>query len=150
MNHSAEVATRIEATVPSLIGRIEGATALARLTDAGKAPERTPAGFVLFGEVVGGAVDFGTGWFTQHYAEAVTVVLFERAGDDRRGEKAGEKLTPLVTEVLEAVLGWSPSGPDRGEIGNVFTLGRAGFVGFVGHASVYEITFQLNERLRIN
>jgi hypothetical protein len=146
MNHAAEVSARIEGTVPALTGRMESATALARLTDAGKAPERTPAGFVLFGEVVGGAADYGTGFFTQHYSETVSVVLFERAGDDRRGDKAGEKLTPLVTDVLEAVLGWSPGG----EIGGVFTLGRAGFVGFVGHASVYEINFQLNERLRIN
>lgn len=144
MNYAGDVATRIESEVPALAGRFDTATALARLTDAGKAPDRTPAAFALFGEVVGGAADYGTGFFSQHYRETVSVVLFERAGDDRHGDKAAGKLTPLINDVLGAVLGWSPGG----EIGGVFTLGRAGFVGFVGHTTVYQIDFQLDERLR--
>ncbi len=144
MNHAGDVAARIEKEVPELAGRFDTATALARLTEAGKAPDRTPAAFALFGEVVGGAVEYGTGWFTQRYRETVSVVLFERAGDDHRGDKAAGKLSPLINDVLEAVLGWGPGGG----IGGVFTLGRAGFVGFVGHATVYQIDFQLDERLR--
>jgi len=144
MDHAADVAERIEAQVPALTGRFGSATQFAQLTEDGKAPERTPYAFALFGELAGGAADYGTGWFTQHYSETVSIVLFERAGDDWRGGKAGEKIKTLVTAVLEAVLGWSPGG----EIGGVFRLARAGFVGFVSSAAVYQIDFQLDERLR--
>lgn len=145
MDHAADVSARIEDQVPALAGRFEAAARLAQLVERGQAPERTPAAYALFGELQGGQAAAGPGLYRQDYREVVAVVLFERAADDRRGGKAGDKLTPLVTDVIEAVCGWGPGGG----IGGVFTLAQAGFVGFVGSALVYQIEFALNDQLRI-
>ncbi len=140
----SEVHARIEALVGELAGRIGDAARFDQLVEAGQAPQNTPAAFVLPGPIAGGRAQAMSGMFVQDFRETAIVVLFVRATDNPRGDKAIAGLTPLARAVVQAVAGWAP----EGAVG-VFALDHGEFVGSSRGALVYELRFAIDDQLRI-
>ena len=81
-----EVLGRVQAHVPELAGRIEGAGKFAELIEQDRLPQQTPAGFVLPGGMTGGPATAAAGMFLQNFRESVIVVVVVRVvgGGHRR------------------------------------------------------------------
>lgn len=144
MIYLADVQARLEAEVELLAGRIDGAARFGQLMETGQAPQNTPAAFVLPGPITGGKAEAMTGLTVQEIREGVSVVLFVRTTDDVRGERGVAGLTPIARAVAEAIVGWAPE-----DATGVFTLDRAELVGSSAGTLVYELTFAIDDQLRI-
>lgn len=138
-----EVIARLEASVPALVGRTEGAMQFADLMKRNALPQATPAAFVLPLGLIGGAADAATGAFTQMVDQAVGVVLVIRSFD-RTGARAADPLEALIADVLAALLGW---GPDTAV--GVLRLARGGIISMASGAVVYQLDFALADQLRV-
>lgn len=139
----ADVITRLEAKVPTLVNRIDGAAQLADLMRRNALPQQTPAAHVLPGGLLGGQAEASTGVFSQMYKQSVGVLLTVRS-NDRTGEKALAGIDTLIFEVIDAIAGWAPAD----EIG-VFELTRGQLVNMSAGTLVYQIDFTINDQLRI-
>lgn len=140
----AEVLTRLEQLVPDLAGRLEGAAKFGELVEHKRLPQVTPAGFVLPGGMTGGRAQLSTGKFIQDFRESVTVVLVLRTAGDPLAFREIDEAKPIVRQVVEAVCGW---GPD--DAPGVFVLERAELVGASQGTLVFEMSFALDDQLRI-
>jgi len=138
-----DVRGQIEVSVPALAGRIEGVGAFTPMIERGQVPQVTPAAFVLLGGLAGGAADAGAGIFRQAFAETVTVVIADRVAADRQGAAGFDEITPIVRDVIMAVVGWAPD-----DAVGVFTLGQAELVGSLNGTVIFEIRFNLDDQLR--
>lgn len=139
------VIQRIEAQVPRLAGRLQGAAELQALMAQNALPQSREAGFVLpLGLVPSGRPDSGAGAFTQMVDEIVGVLLtFRHAG--KTGDRILEDVRALIMEVIGAVAGWAPGAT----IAGVFRLQRAGVVRMSAGTLVYQIDFAISDQLRI-
>ncbi|KQZ14304.1 hypothetical protein ASD44_09635 [Mesorhizobium sp. Root554] len=141
----AELVERLDATVPSLARRVEGAAELAELVRRKALPQASPFAFVLpTGLVARAEGDSGTGVFTQMVDEVFAVVLFVRASGDITGGKALPAIDALVWAVIGAVCGW---GPD--EAIGVFQLRRGQLLSAEAGAVIYQLDFALQQQVRI-
>ncbi|MFD1342883.1 phage tail terminator protein [Litorisediminicola beolgyonensis] len=138
-----DVKARLEASVPDLAGRIEGAAEFSALQRDNRLPQSTVAAFVLPLGLTGGQATYATGLFAQALTRSVGVLLFF-SSTDRTGERALERLEPFVDEVIAAIAGWAPAD----EVG-VFELARAGLVSVGKGRMAYQIDFRINDQLRI-
>lgn len=139
-----EARVRIEERVPALAGRLAGAGPFANLVERDQAPTQTPAGFVLLGNIQGGSADVAAGLFRQNFRETLLVVLFDRHAGDPTGARVMDQMTPLVRDVIAAIVGWGPA-----DAPGVFVLGQAETVGVKQGAMVFQIDFSLEDQLRI-
>lgn len=139
-----DVTARLEATVPDLAGRIEGAVSLAQLIKSGALPPVTPAAHVLLMGSRGGAPSACTGLFVQPVECLVGVVLTVRSYD-RTGQGAVDPVEALAADVIDALAGWSPDE----HAASPFRLVRSGVVSMEGGAVVFQIEFALSTHLRI-
>lgn len=79
------IITRLEAQVPDLAHRVEGAAQFLALKQSGILPQSTPAAYVLPMGLRGGRASAAAGAFLQDYAEQISVIMFVR-NNDRTGE----------------------------------------------------------------
>lgn len=139
----AEVIARLQAQVPDLAGRVEGAASFADLMRRNALPQHTPAAHVLPLGLRGGKADAASGAFTQAFDETVAVLLTVRSYD-RTGAPALEDVDTLIRVIVEAVAGWAPGD----EVG-VFALGRGQLVNMSAGTIVYQLDFTISDQLRI-
>lgn len=139
----AAVIQRLEAMVPSLAGRIEGAMQFAELMRSGNLPQVTPAAHVLPLGLQGGQPDVMTGAFRQPIARSIAVVLTIRTYDVTAGREV-DPLNSLIDEILAAIAGWTPDST----VG-VYRLSRAGLVSMAAGTVIYQIDFSIDDQLRI-
>lgn len=139
-----EVRTRIEAKVPDFAGTFGNAAQFAAMVERNELPQGDLAGFVLPGPLSGGAVTAATGLFIQHFTETVMVVLVIRHAGSVLAQGALDELPPLVRDVIEGVVGFSPD-----DAPGVWSLGQAELVGSKDGALVYEIHFTLHDQMRV-
>lgn len=139
-----EVRERIAARVPALEGKLGNAGEFAQLVERNQMPQHHTAGFVLPGNLQGGAASAMTGAFLQHFSETVIVVLAARVANDPTGARATDEISPLVRDVIDAVCGW---GPD--DAPGIFALVSGELVGTQAGTLIYQIDFALDDQLRI-
>jgi hypothetical protein len=135
--------TRLEAQVPTLAGRVNGAADFADLMKRNALPKATPAAHVIPLGLAGGAADASTGAFTQMFTETIGVMLTVRSYD-RTGEKALGTIDTLIRSIVDAVAGWGPND----EIG-VFQLSCGNLVNMSAGTIVYQLDFSITDQLRI-
>ena len=105
----ALVIARLDAEVPALRS-VAGAVDFAELVERGQRPQRLPAAFVMWlGDDAERNELLGTGDRVQALTETIGVVLVHQDRGDATGDKAREKLVPLVDAVRGALAGWAPS-----------------------------------------
>lgn len=139
-----DVRARVEAQVPSLVGRLGNAAGFADLVERNQLPQVTPAGYVMPGGLRGGAPDAAAGLFRQNFDLIVIVVLVVRVAGEALGARAIDEITPLAEDTIRAVAGWAPA-----DAMGVFQLAQAELVGAKDNALVFQIDFALNDQLRI-
>lgn len=136
------VIDRLNANVPDLGGRAEGAADMAEMMRSNRLPENATAIVLPLG-MLGRSADTGTGAFTQEFSETVGVLLIARV-HDRLGKKALKRIRPLIGEVIAALAGWAPGD----ELG-VFQLSRGALASMSKGTFVYQLDFSINDQLRI-
>lgn len=139
------VIDRLDAQVPNLSRRVQGAAELAALIRDGKLPAQTPASYVLPLGFRAREADAAAGLFTQILADQVAVVLVVRVASDATGEKAFGKIDALVEQVLAALAGWEPEDNSFG----VLTPTAGDLISLVAGAVMFQVTFSLQRQLRI-
>lgn len=143
MSVVAAVITRLKAIVPDLGQRVYGAADLARLVAQKVPPQATPAAHVYPAGLLGGRAEPMLGMFHQDIARLVTVLVTVRS-HDQAGAGAVDDIEALLNAIVEAVAGWAPH-----EARGLFVLGRAQLVSAQGGAFSFELTFSLDDQLRI-
>ena len=138
-----QVITRIEAQVPDLAKRVEGAAKWGELLQNNRLPQHDPAVYVLSLGLLGGQVQSTTGAFIQDFAQSIGVVLIFQ-GRDRTGKRALDRLNPFIIEVIQAIAGGQPSD----EVG-VFKLTRGGLINTAHGRLAYQLDFAITDQLRI-
>jgi hypothetical protein len=138
-----EIIERLQAGVPEL-GKVEGAIELAALMASKPQAHAKPRAHVVPMGLKGGALENGTGDFTQDIDVAFTVFLTFSAVADPRGQKAAVDVHALQTSVLEALCGWGPE-----DAVGVVRLVRAAPIDLRPGALVYAIEFAIQDQLRI-
>ena len=139
-----DIIERLKAEVPAL-GAIEGAIELAALLDSKPQPHAKPRAHVVPMGLKGGALQNGTGDFTQDIDVAFTVFLTFSAVADRRGQKAAVDVHALQILVLAALCGWAPE-----DAVGVVRLLRAAPIDLRPGVLVYAIEFAVQDQLRIS
>lgn len=139
------VKDRIDANVPALAGRVEGAAELSALVKSGNLPQQMPAAYVLPLGLRGGAADAATGIFAQIYDDTTSVVIVEEAAGDATGAIALPTIDALVWSIIETICGWAPGD----EVG-VFRLVRGQLVSLSAGAVIYQLDFAIQDQLRIS
>jgi hypothetical protein len=141
----ADLVTRLDAAVPQLTRRVEGAAELSELVKRKALPQASPFAFVLpLGLHAASHGDAAAGAFTQMVDEVFGVVLFVRASGDITGGRALPSIDTLVWAVIEAVCGWGP----EDAIG-VFHLRRGQLLSAEAGAVIYQLDFGLQSQVRI-
>ncbi len=109
---TALVEARVRAEVTALRGRVQGAADLAALIERDVLPQRRPYAFVVDLGEDATPPGPGTMIFRQRVTSLVGVVLIEDKAGDVKGAAARAALTPLVTAVRDALVGWTAPGVD--------------------------------------
>lgn len=138
-----EVIARIEARVPALTGRVQGAAELAALLRSNTLRDARGGAYVVPLSLRGGAARAATAAFVQDFDEVVAVVLVVPSGAPT-GTRALGSVDVLSEAVLEALAGWKPDGA----IGPL-RLARAGMLNVGAGVLVYQIDFNVARQLRI-
>lgn len=138
------VEDRLEAMVPELVGRIQGAAEFSAALRDGAFPRGGASAFLIPMGLQGGAADAVTGQFSQEYNEVLGVLLTFTSAD-RTGEKALKQMRPIIFAVIEALAGWS-SGEELG----VFRLLRGGLTPGPRGQMTYQLDFSIQDQLRIS
>ena len=139
----ADVIARLKAKVPDLGGRVEGAAALAALMKSGGVPQQALVAHVLTTGIQGGEAIPLTGIYRQATSRLISVVLTINTGH-AQGGRAAEAMEPLIDAVIAGLVGWQP--PDN--FGQ-FVLRRAQLLSAAGGVFSYEITFAVEQEVRI-
>lgn len=137
-----EVITRLKSEVPDLRS-VEGAAEFQQLVDGRVQPQHGLAAYVMPMGMRGETPLDASGEFMQPVSEVVGVVLM-MSSTDALGQRATQRLSLFLSEVIEAVAGWGPSGA----LG-VFQLLRAQMVSVQGGFLTYQIDFSIPTQLRI-
>lgn len=137
------VMTRLEARVPQLARRINGAADFADLMRRNTLPQHTPAAHVLGLGMTGGRGEASAGFYTQLFDQVIAVLLTIRS-HSASGERVLDDVETLIRAVIEAIVGWGPND----EIG-VFRLARGNLVSMQAGTLVYQLDFSITDQLRI-
>jgi hypothetical protein len=139
-----DVITRLDATVPTLTGRIQSAADLSKLIAEDALPQVTPAAFVLPLGFDAGPNARMTGLHSQTVTERIGVVLLVGNAADATGAQSLQAVDDLVEQVKLALVGWAPvAGLDTFDVtrGRLTDL-RAGLV-------FYQLDFSTTRLLRV-
>ncbi len=140
-----EVISRLKTEAPSLKERVYGAAALAALMKADAVPTVTPCAHVLPTGLTGRSDgEAMTGAYVQSFDFGFAVVLSLRAHDPLGERAALDEVLPLITEIANALAGWTP---DDDTVG-VFVFRRAALASFARGVAIYELNFTLQDQLR--
>lgn len=139
----AAVISRLEAEIPELDGRVEGAFEFAELLRNGQMPNSGVAAHVLPLGLQPRPADSAAGTYTQEFDESIGVILTLRNAS-RDAERILGDLRGFVMQIIEAVAGWVPDGAS-----GVFRLLRASLVSSSKGTFVYQIDFSIADQLRI-
>lgn len=140
----ADIATRLNAQVPALAGRVEYIADLAALVSEGALPQREVSAFVVplgFDDRGG---DSATGLHTQIVAEAVGVIVTVKALGDAKARKAIPTIDTLKDAVIAAIAGWAPD-----NVAGAFRVTRGRLVSVTKGLVIYQLDFALLDQLRI-
>jgi hypothetical protein len=137
------IKSRLEAEIPTLANRIQGAVAFAELMQTKNLPQQTPAAYVVPLGLQGGAVAASSGAFTQMLAETIGVILIVRT-HDLTGDKELTSIEGLIKQAINAIAGWSTND----EVG-VFQVSRGQLVNMSAGTIVYQLDFSISDQLRI-
>lgn len=137
---------RLKSRAPLLSGRVYGAAALAALMQADQVPSVTPCAHVLPTGLIGRKpVDAATGAFIQSYDYGFAVVLALRAHDALGTRLALDEVLPQIVAIAKALVGWTPDSATAG----VIEFRQARLASFARGVAIYELTFALQDQLRI-
>lgn len=138
------IIARLNAQVPALGQRVQGAADLAVLMQSGGLPSITPAAYVLPLGLMGGAEAAMSGVYRQEIERQISVALCITSRD-RSGAQALPETADVIDAIVGAIAGWTP---DDDTIG-LFRLLRAMIVRFQDGLAIYEIQFSIQDQLRI-
>lgn len=144
---SRDIITRLQATVPALDRRLDGAAALATLMRANAWPQASPYAFVLpLGLLARNGGDASANAFLQEVDETFGVLLFLRAAGDARGGKTIDPMDELAWKVIEALSGWATD-DDLG----VMALRRGALIPTAPDSGVllYQLDFSIPQQVRL-
>lgn len=144
MSLTAQVKARLEAVVPALVGRVQGAADMARQLEEGKTPAAPVSAFVVPMGLQPEQADSSAGAYTQVVAENIGILLIMRTWG-APSDRAEIAIEDLINDVINGVVGW---GPD--DVVDVATLvaGEMQPVQPNGLLS-YLLTIQIKDQLRI-
>ena len=140
---TADVIARLKAQVPDLGGRVEGAGSLAALAKAGGVPHAALVAHVVMAGLQGGAAIPMTGLYRQVINRLVTVLLTVNTGH-AQGGRFIDAVEALIDEIIAAIVGWQPPATQ-----SVFTCRQAQLLSAAGGVFSYEITFAVEQEVRI-
>ncbi|MGD9767968.1 MAG: hypothetical protein AB7U62_10005 [Pseudolabrys sp.] len=143
MTFVAEIATRTKAQVPALVS-VDQVAELAALVQSGALPQQFPASYVIPLGFDARAGEVASGMFTQMLEEVVGVVLIAQAIGDPKGLRALATIDTLITAVIAALVGWSPTGA----IGAVRAV-RGRLMSMDNGVVFYQLDFAIPQQLRI-
>jgi hypothetical protein len=104
----SDVITRLDATVPTLAGRVQSAADLSKLISENALPQVTPAAFVLPLGFDASPNARMTGLHSQTVTERIGVVLLVGAAADATGALSLQAVDDLVEQVKVTLVGWAP------------------------------------------
>lgn len=133
---------RLKVGVPDLKGRVEPVLEMTKLMRDGRLPQNATA-LVIPLDAKGGKADTGTGIYRQSVVERIGVYLVLDA-NDQTGRRALGRLHPLLIEVIQSLVGWSPA-PGPG----VMTFDRRRLLSIHNGRAFYELTFNIDTNLRV-
>jgi len=144
MSLTSLVKARLEAMVPELKGRVQGAADMARMLADGATPTAPISAFVVPMGLLPEQADSMTGVYTQMVGENIGILLVLRSFG-QPSDRAEVAIEDLIERVCNGVLGW---GPD--DAAGVATLvsGEMQPVQPGGLIS-YLLTIQIKDQLRI-
>lgn len=122
---------------------IEGAAELSALVQGGRAPNRTPAAFVIPVGLRATPPSAAAGLFRQVYSETIGVVIVQTTAGDARGAAGVMPVHGLRQQVIECLAGWGPGGF------GVLELVRGSLVSLQAGTIIYQIDFSIPQQLRI-
>ncbi|NOR63252.1 MAG: hypothetical protein GQ535_12260 [Rhodobacteraceae bacterium] len=139
-----DIISRLIAQVSEFEGRVEGSAELAALVKTGRAPNRTPAAFVLPLGIVAQPADTVTGLYRQGFTESFGIVIVQTIANDKNGRKGLSKIHTLRDAVIANLAGWRvPGGFD------VLALTRAKLQSLNAGTITYQVDFSTKDQLRI-
>ena len=107
MGMAADLIARLKAEVPSLGGRVEGASALAALEAGNTPPQVATIAHVIPGGVLARDVQALTGFYRQRIERVAEVILSANTG---RAAPAAEDAEDLIDAIVMGLAGWTPPG----------------------------------------
>lgn len=137
------VISRLQARVPLLDRRTEGAADFVTRMRTKALPQQTPFANVIPLGIQGGNPSIAAGSYEQPVTDTVGVMLTIRS-DDATGRAALAEVDQLITDIIAAIAGWAPGD----EVG-VFALARAYLLSMDAGTLIYQIEFTINDQLRI-
>ncbi len=139
-----DIISRLIAQVSEFEARVEGAAELTALIKSGKAPNRSPSGYVLPTGLVAQPADTATGIHRQELTESYGIVIVQTIPNDKHGRKGLPKINALRDKIIANLAGWSPSGSF-----DVLSLTRAKLQGLNAGTITYQVDFSTKDQLRI-
>lgn len=137
------IITRLQAEVPVLEHRVEGAGSLADLMARNALPQHGVSANVIPLGLVGRQAEVSAGAYLQQFEEAVAIILTVR-NHNAVGKAAMADLRGTIMAIVTGMIGWAPSD----ELG-VFRLSRGSLVSASKGTIVYQIDFTITDQLRI-
>jgi hypothetical protein len=140
----SDVITRLDATVPTLTGRIQSAADLSKLIAENALPQVTPAAFVLPLGFDASPNARMTGLHSQMLTERIGVVLLVGAAADATGALSLQAVDDLVEQVKVTLVGWAPvAGLDT------FDVTRGRLTDLSAGLVFYQLDFSTTRLLRV-
>lgn len=138
-----DVITRIEAQVPALVGRTNGAADLMQLMKENRLPQHPVAAHVLPGGLRGGGGESAANAYTQMVDEVISIILtFRIVGPT--AERVLPELEAIIRNLAQALMGWSPS-----DTVGVFGLRRGSVVKMEAGTLIYQLDFAISDQWRV-
>lgn len=142
---TADIAARIEAQVPDLIGRVRQAADLAELVAQKALPQAPVSAFVLpLGLRARTLGDSSANAFTQMLEESTGILLAVRAAGDSGGGRALPKIDELVSVLIAALAGWNPPSAF-----GVLRVARGALLSAESGLVLYQLDFSVQTQVRI-
>jgi hypothetical protein len=139
-----QIAGRLAAQIPALVGRIGRAGDLTALMDAGSLPQGGTAAFVVPLGFRAGPATSATVLHSQELTRRLAVILVVEFAGDAMGEATIPEVDQLEDQVLRAVAGWQPPGA-----WGPFSAERGALLGLNAGTAFHQLDFSISQLLRI-
>lgn len=139
-----EIIERLKSEIPELKGRVYGAAALAAIMKADGVPQNTPCAHVIPTGLHGHSQPtVSIGAYIQSVDYGFAVILSLRSHDGHGERIALDEVLPLILQIANALVGWSPT-----DSVGLLIFRRAVLAAFARGVAVYELDFTLKHELR--